>query len=210
MCGKAQTDRRDIISLQLRTGPLLPPGAAMTQPAALLPLILTASLLGCSRARASISCTWTKSSPQGEVHLTFVQQDPHRSPPLPRLYHSAWSAERALLGCTWSDDAVVIRGYLSACRERKLGFSDHPVEGLDLGLLLEGGRCDSLASPGLLESAEKRHPRSVGGPGGRSGVAARHRVKRGFIVPGTLWCGSGNKAPSYNDLGMLAPHSRLL
>uniref|UniRef100_A0A665UDF1 Phospholipase A2-like central domain-containing protein n=1 Tax=Echeneis naucrates TaxID=173247 RepID=A0A665UDF1_ECHNA len=27
-----------------------------------------------------------------------------------------------------------------------------------------------------------------------------HHHDRGFIVPGTLWCGSGNKAPSYADL----------
>uniref|UniRef100_A0A3B5MVG4 phospholipase A2 n=1 Tax=Xiphophorus couchianus TaxID=32473 RepID=A0A3B5MVG4_9TELE len=27
---------------------------------------------------------------------------------------------------------------------------------------------------------------------------------RGFIVPGTLWCGSGNKAPSYADLGVFS------
>uniref|UniRef100_G3PSE3 phospholipase A2 n=3 Tax=Gasterosteus aculeatus TaxID=69293 RepID=G3PSE3_GASAC len=26
----------------------------------------------------------------------------------------------------------------------------------------------------------------------------------GFIVPGTLWCGSGNKAPSYADLGVFS------
>ena len=36
---------------------------------------------------------------------------------------------------------------------------------------------------------------------GGSEVGRVQRVKRGFIVPGTLWCGSGNKAPSYEDLG---------
>ncbi|KAM6903017.1 group 3 secretory phospholipase A2 [Xenentodon cancila] len=168
--------------------------------------ILTSFLLACTAARASIFCTWSKSYPEGEMHLSFVQKDPRWSPPSLQLYHSAWSAEGALLGCTWSDDALLIRSYLSLCRERKLGFLDHPVVNLDLSSLFEGNQCVSLASPDFKERAEKRRARSVGGPGedGSSGVTVHHRVKRGFIVPGTLWCGSGNKAPSYQDLGLFS------
>jgi len=36
---------------------------------------------------------------------------------------------------------------------------------------------------------------------GRSEVKTRPRVKRALTIPGTLWCGSGNNAPSYADLG---------
>lgn len=35
----------------------------------------------------------------------------------------------------------------------------------------------------------------------KSEVRSPPRVKRGFIVPGTLWCGSGNKALSQENLG---------
>lgn len=80
-------------------------------------------------------------------------------------------------------------------------------------MFVEEGLCVSVASPGVGGSGEragKRPARSVGGPpeshrGGRSEVRTHQRVKRGFIVPGTLWCGSGNKAPSYADLGEVAP-----
>ncbi|KAL0965744.1 hypothetical protein UPYG_G00285160 [Umbra pygmaea] len=34
----------------------------------------------------------------------------------------------------------------------------------------------------------------------RNFTHAHRRVKRGFIVPGTLWCGSGSKAENYEDL----------
>ncbi|XP_020818852.1 protein PROCA1 isoform X2 [Phascolarctos cinereus] len=37
------------------------------------------------------------------------------------------------------------------------------------------------------------------GPG--SLEIAPHRVKRGFTYPGTLWCGAGNNAESYEQLG---------
>lgn len=95
-------------------------------------------------------------------------------------------------------------------------FSDHPDENLNLNLILEAeDRCLSLSPPAVAshgESTGERPMRSVGGlPAAtdsqgqdeRSEVGIHPRVKRGFIVPGTLWCGSGNKAPSYEDLGRL-------
>ncbi|XP_044531521.1 protein PROCA1 [Gracilinanus agilis] len=39
----------------------------------------------------------------------------------------------------------------------------------------------------------------LGGPGSRE--TAPHRVKRGFTYPGTLWCGAGSNAESYEQLG---------
>ncbi|KAG6921338.1 phospholipase A2 group III, partial [Chelydra serpentina] len=34
-----------------------------------------------------------------------------------------------------------------------------------------------------------------------AGGAARRRAKRGFTYPGTLWCGAGSNADSYEQLG---------
>lgn len=174
---------------------------AMTRAAALLSLILASSLL---HARASILCTWTKVSPNDEVHYAFLQSDLRSTPPALRLHHSAWSARRALLACAWSDDAAVVQSFLSRCRQRPRDFSDHPNRLLHS--LLEGVECaslEALRSGGLAERRQRRHPRSVRGDDGGSEVSAHLRVKRGFIVPGTLWCGSGNKAPSFEDLGWL-------
>uniref|UniRef100_A0A3B5A507 phospholipase A2 n=1 Tax=Stegastes partitus TaxID=144197 RepID=A0A3B5A507_9TELE len=159
-------------------------------------------------AAAPIFCTWTKvSSDKQEVHYSFLQQAATSL----RLYHSVWSGRRALRSCAWSDDVAVVHNYLSLCRERTQEFSDHPKDNLDLEsmFMAEEERCVSVVSPGVAglgEQAGKRTVRSVGGldRGEGSEVRVNRRVKRGFIVPGTLWCGSGNKAPSYSDLGVFS------
>ncbi|XP_018552654.2 LOW QUALITY PROTEIN: group 3 secretory phospholipase A2 [Lates calcarifer] len=181
----------------------------MTHIAPLVTVILTASLLRWTAAQASILCSWTKVLPDGEVHYSFLRQDS----PSARLYHSAWSGERALLGCSWSEDASVIQNYLSLCLERAQEFSDHPDENFHLDSLFDEGGQQCVSAAELGYHSGKRPVRSAGGlltaqnsqgQDERSEVRSHVRVKRGFIVPGTLWCGSGNKAPSYADLGVFA------
>ncbi|XP_070781120.1 group 3 secretory phospholipase A2-like [Enoplosus armatus] len=180
----------------------------MTRIAPLVAVILTSSLLRWTEA--SILCSRTEVLPTGEVRYTFLRQ---ASPSL-RLYHSAWSGERTLLSCAWSDDAAVIQNYFSACRERAQEFSDQPDERVDVQSVFEAeGLCVSMEAPHGHVHTGKKHARSAESPTEEThqGQAERsevtrthHRVKRGFIVPGTLWCGSGNKAPSYADLGVFA------
>ncbi|XP_022595537.1 group 3 secretory phospholipase A2-like [Seriola dumerili] len=186
-------------------------------PLLLLTLILTSSLLGLGAAETSVLCAWSKVLSNGEVHYSFLR----RGSPSVRLYHSAWSGqERALLSCAWSDDAAVIHNYFSLCLERAHEFSDEPDENFDVESMIGGEeQCVSLASPGPGGSElggrtgkkpmrRRRRRNSVAqnsqGQDERSEVKIHKRVKRGFIVPGTLWCGSGNKAPSYADLGVFA------
>lgn len=163
----------------------------MTRFAALLAAVLWPSLLIGTHARASIFCARRKVLPAAGVQYTFLRSIPGQGPASLRLYQGSWSPRRALLGCTWNDDAAAIRDYASLCRERAREFSDQLEEGLRVGSLFgEEDPCVSVGSPRLAREEGSR---------GRS----LHRMKRGFIVPGTLWCGSGNKAPSFGDLGRL-------
>lgn len=134
--------------------------------------------------------------PDGQQHNTFLRRD---SSPA-RLYHSVWSPERALLRCSWTEDAAVIQDYSSLCQERAQEFSERHDGDLNLNLMLEAeDRCVSVSGhggEGGLSAAMDAQ-----GQDERSEVRIHPRVKRGFIVPGTLWCGSGNKALSYEDLG---------
>lgn len=199
--------------------------AAMTHTAALLAVIFT--LVIHTAAQVSVSCIWTKSFPGGEVHRIFLLGNPRQPSPSLRLYHSSWSGQRALLGCAWSDDSAVVQNYVALCRERTRQFSQHPDDNVNFSSLFDSERlCASLASLGDEtggERAGKRPARSVNGHSPdptppethrgndeRSEGRSLQRVKRGFIVPGTLWCGSGNKALSYQDLGKLVLYSSLI
>ncbi|KAM9841625.1 group 3 secretory phospholipase A2 [Aulostomus maculatus] len=182
----------------------------MTRLAPLLLAVTLALLPGRTAAEAPVRCAWTKVLPDGTLHYSFLRRDPRPRSAPPRLYHSAWSRERALLGCTWTDGSALIRNYESQCRERTREFRHYPGQSWDLDRMLRGGdTCVRLAHGGLAERS--RPVRSVVGPpeghqghDERSKVKNHRRVKRGFIVPGTLWCGSGNKAPSYADLGVFS------
>ncbi|KAF7648631.1 hypothetical protein LDENG_00153630 [Lucifuga dentata] len=179
----------------------------MTHVAPLVAVILASSLLAAVTADSTVLCTWTKVSSNRQIHYSFlrtVQPESLQMSPSTRLFHSVWSAERALLRCAWSEDAAVIAEYFSV-----YAFSDPPDERFHLdSVLASDAPCVPLTSPSHAARAGKRLVRSAAAPPPedpkRSEVRSQKRVKRGFIVPGTLWCGSGNKAPSYEDLGVFA------
>lgn len=181
----------------------------MTHVAPLLCAVLLSSLLIPAAAETSVLCLWTKVLLNAEVHRSFLRGDPGQASPSLRLYHGAWSEERAPLSCAWSDDAAVIHDYLSACQERAHEFSGPADGNIDAESMLEADQqcvsVDSLERAGRSVRSIRGHTAADNdqGQAESSEVSGHQRVKRGFIVPGTLWCGSGNKAPSYADLGTL-------
>uniref|UniRef100_A0AAV2IW49 Phospholipase A2-like central domain-containing protein n=1 Tax=Knipowitschia caucasica TaxID=637954 RepID=A0AAV2IW49_KNICA len=163
----------------------------------LVAVLLT--LLTSGLTDASILCSWTKVLTNGELHHSFLRSDAASL----RLYHSIRSD--SLQSCSFSDNKEIIQNYMTLCQENKEAFSHH------LDLSSEHAfdeHCTCLDSPQTValekRSFLRRRVRSAARDDERSEVKSKLRVKRGFIVPGTLWCGSGNKAPSYSDLGVFS------
>lgn len=173
----------------------------MTRAAALL--AITSSLVLQTAARdVNVSCGFTHRLDSDHVSYYFLVSDSEVPSAPPRLYLVSW--RRSLLHrCIWSDHAAWVQNYAALCRESTHSFS----EGLDDNMNITS----VIGSEGVCQRAgnmEARRLRSLSTTlpkvvGDRSEVRGSARVKRGFIVPGTLWCGSGNKALSQENLGEL-------
>lgn len=178
----------------------------MTRAAALLAITLVYSLALQTAARdVIISCMFTHSSASDEVRHTFLVSDPELPPASTRLYLVSWR-NSVLHRCTWSDHPAGVRSYAALCREFTHSFSKGLDDNMNITSVIE--------SEGMCQRAGKMEARRLRGHstalaqavGYSSEVRSPSRVKRGFIVPGTLWCGSGNKALSQENLGELVPN----
>ncbi|KAL0183184.1 hypothetical protein M9458_022559, partial [Cirrhinus mrigala] len=112
-----------------------------------------------------------------------------------------WNKNNSLFSCITSDEQSVIESYLS--------FSKTLDERFDISELIKPhGPCETA---GITEefTASVRRARDLMSvepdgsehqDGGESSRQTLHRSKRAWMIPGTLWCGSGNKATAFTDL----------
>lgn len=171
-----------------------PTARAMTLVVSVVAVVLTLTL---GKTDALTFCTWTKVLSNGEVHYSFLRTSSHR------LYHTIWSASRTLSSCSFSDNRTIIQKYITLCNEGHRGFSHRPDIRAST-VVDEQESCTSIESLQTTALEELSVKRSVRSADVGSGFKTKRRIKRGFIVPGTLWCGSGNKAPSYSDVGVFS------
>ncbi|XP_050976185.1 group 3 secretory phospholipase A2 isoform X2 [Labeo rohita] len=151
-------------------------------------------------------CIWTRSTSGGQTQFVFLQ----RTQMSLVLYDSIWNKNNSLFSCITSDEQSVIESYLSRCWEDS-SFSKSLDERFDISELIKPhGPCEAAGISEEFTASvwRTRDLRSVEPDGfehqegGESSRQTLHRSKRAWMIPGTLWCGSGNEATAFTDLGV--------
>ncbi|XP_043087611.1 group 3 secretory phospholipase A2 isoform X2 [Puntigrus tetrazona] len=170
-------------------------------------LYLSVLFRACFGAESSDTfCIWTRSASEGRTQHAFLR----RTQTSLLLYDSIWDENDRLFSCVTSDEQPVIESYLYRCRED--GSFSKALDGrFDVRELVEPhGPCEAAGAAEEF-TASVRRTRDLGSvesdglerqDGGESSRQMLQRSKRALMIPGTLWCGSGNKAMAFGDLGV--------
>ncbi|XP_074125586.1 group 3 secretory phospholipase A2 [Sminthopsis crassicaudata] len=154
-------------------------GAALVPPGAAGPSFGWSATF-CHRAGPGAPLRW----------LSFLS----RSPRGPALVHARWDERGHLLECALWEEAAAVRAYREQCARDPAGPSaraPRPALRRALGALREQ------------RDACVRGPPSAGREGAaRAAQEPRRRAKRGWTMPGTLWCGVGDSAGNSSELGL--------
>ncbi|XP_004645572.1 group 3 secretory phospholipase A2 [Octodon degus] len=137
---------------------------------------------------------WTKRVPGSPLgSLSFLSKDAQGL----ALFHAHWDAHGRLQVCSRQDELELIEVFSDLCaREPTRGFFIH-TPGSELlralaTLYSQWETCQRPSRPRVKRAAE---------PSGAPG--RRHlRMKRGWTIPGTLWCGVGDSAGNSSKLGL--------
>ncbi|MBN3296083.1 PA2G3 phospholipase, partial [Amia calva] len=161
--------------------------------------------------------TVTSSSTSGRIYYSFLRRDAGAAGTPFWLYQSAWDRHGQLEHCDATGDQALIYTYLSLCRKDGRGnFSDIQTDSrIDTSIL--SGPASPCATKSLpewgmetagrakrdLEDAQLGHIPPVQSSGHIAPPSkSLQRKKRSWIIPGTLWCGTGSTAANYADLGV--------
>ncbi|KAK2121403.1 Group 3 secretory phospholipase A2 [Saguinus oedipus] len=146
----------------------------------------------------STSCHLAKPIPGNPlVSLSFLAKDDQRLV----LIHARWDAHRRLQACSWEDEPELTAAYSVLCAHQTARGSFTHTPGPELQRALATLQSQWETCRGPEESpAGARKKRAAGQkevPGG-----GHQREKRGWTMPGTLWCGFGDSAGNSSELGV--------
>uniref|UniRef100_A0A6J0UE97 Group 3 secretory phospholipase A2 n=1 Tax=Pogona vitticeps TaxID=103695 RepID=A0A6J0UE97_9SAUR len=157
---------------------------------------------------ATTSCPTVATAPGGAKWLSFLWRRPDGRPPA--LVQSVWDPRGRLLACAWRTEGTAIRWYRGWCAAAGSPGPGRAVGGPELARWLEAlearkGVCTGAQHHHPPEEEEKEAPQGALGPPapqGRMEPKGRPRVRRGWTMPGTLWCGAGDSAANASELGV--------
>ncbi|XP_005366160.1 group 3 secretory phospholipase A2 [Microtus ochrogaster] len=146
----------------------------------------------------STSCYLAKPIPGNPLgSLSFLGKDAQGL----ALFQALWDAHYRLKVCIRQDDSELIRAFGVLCTREPSRHSFTHTPGPELQRALDTLQSQWEACQGSEDSPtgarEKRASRQSGATD-----SGHVRRRRGWTIPGTLWCGVGNSAENSSELGM--------
>ncbi|XP_032739343.1 group 3 secretory phospholipase A2 isoform X1 [Lontra canadensis] len=119
------------------------------------------------------------------------------------LFHTHWDRQGRLQACSWQDEPELTAAFSALCAGEitRGSFIHTPGPELQRALATLWSQWRACRGPeGAREkrAAETREEQAGGAPGS----VRPQRVKRGWTMPGTLWCGVGDSAGNSSELGV--------
>ncbi|XP_071338576.1 uncharacterized protein [Trachinotus anak] len=144
---------------------------------------------------SGLSCL--RSSPadvDGQTRVTFLRED---TAGVRSLYLTLWSGDMRLVTCEVNSGPLATERYRTLC-DRSAKQAQEITRRFNISVL---STPDAPCAP--VYSSAPKFPRPRG-----DGTEGRARGRRALILPGTLWCGKGNDAVRYDQLGMFEDTDR--
>uniref|UniRef100_A0A8D2QBE7 Phospholipase A2-like central domain-containing protein n=1 Tax=Zonotrichia albicollis TaxID=44394 RepID=A0A8D2QBE7_ZONAL len=138
-------------------------------------VVVCAALCACARAWLGGSvCVREAAGAGGARYVAFLSAG---SAAGPALVESVWAAPDRLRACWARRDPRLARAFRAACAQRPPAAPGAALRGALSALWRRRAACTDPVPPGP------------------------QRRRRGWTLPGTLWCGAGNSAGNWSELG---------
>ncbi|XP_008708822.1 group 3 secretory phospholipase A2 [Ursus maritimus] len=117
------------------------------------------------------------------------------------LFHTHWDGHGRLQACSWQDEPELIAAFSALCAGEitRSSFIHTPGPELQRALATLQSQWGACRGP---EEGPSGTREEQAGHRGAPGSIRHQRVKRGWTIPGTLWCGVGDSAGNSSELGV--------
>uniref|UniRef100_A0A8C3N859 phospholipase A2 n=1 Tax=Geospiza parvula TaxID=87175 RepID=A0A8C3N859_GEOPR len=140
-------------------------------------IVACVALCACARAWLGGSvCAREAAGAGGARYVAFLSAGTATGP---ALVESVWAAPGRLRACWARRDPRLARAFRAACAQRPPAAPGAALRGALSALWRRRAACTDPVPPG-----------------------PQRRRRRGWTLPGTLWCGAGNSAGNWSELGL--------